>query len=376
MDASEGMSIFFLPEILILTHASLMLEARVSSYLDGLVHSIYKYNIIISTPNMLYIPEFPEIEDVGIYLRGDGFYGPQEFTRWPQIFTQSLSHYCVIPAKPIKITDRFWNSVLFRNFTKADWTPLSTSEDRDVEWTIVEYAGGFLNKELRDRLSDAFENAVTTCLSGHEDDNANAYALARALRNLGRSALDRLRNAPDSASQVIFAVRDVQRLGLELHSIYEWMTVIRSRLSTRSVFRPGQYLGCFSSKPAEVEMLYRAGVPIWFLRTRTSITDSMQLGKRISDVPISGELELQRWKCVNGSYLHLKEIKDGGRLRDCTGLVYDGALSELMESVKTYLLFALNNRVGGLKAGESSLTTTGTTSSDRTAVGKRKGSEL
>lgn len=311
----------------------LMLAGNANPYLNGLVHTYYKNDIIISSPNMSYIPEFPEIEEAGIYLRGDGFYGPQEFTRWPQIFTQSLSHYSAIPAKPSDDTAQFYDSVLFRDFTSKDWEPVvpvskPISNTGDI-WTTIEFAGGFIRRDLWLRLNDALELAINACLSGHELDESKPYALGRALRNLGRSAMKRLENAPDCASQVVFAIRDVQRISLELQGIHEWMTVIRSRLSSRSAYPTGQYLGCFTSKIAEAEMLYRAGIPVWLIQTRTSITESMMLGNEINFTLVSSVLQLDRWKCVNGSYLYSKEIKDGGRIRDCTGLVYDVALSEM-----------------------------------------------
>lgn len=334
-----------------------MLAGNANFFLNGLVHTYYKNDIIISSPNMSYIPEFPELEEVGIYLRGGGFYGPQEFARWPQIFTQSLSHYSVIPAKPSHDTAHFYDSVLFRDFTSQDWDPVvpvskPLANTGDI-WTVIEFAGGFIRRDLWRLLNDALELAIRTCLSGHENDDSKPYALARALQNLGRSAMKRLEDAPDCASQVIFAIRDVQRIALELHGIYEWMTVIRSRLSGRRVYPPGQYLGCFTSKMAEAQMLYAAGIPVWVIRTRSSITDTMRLGNEISFTLVSSALQLDRWRCVNGSFLYSKEIKDGGRIRDCTGLVYDAALSEMMESIKTYCLFSLNRRVGGLEESQS-----------------------
>ena len=236
-----------------------------------------------------------------------------------------------------------------------------------------------LRRDLWQRLHSALEDAISTCLKDNETSENSAYALARALRSLGRASLKRLEEAPDCASQVIFAVRDVQRIALELLGIHEWMSVIRTRLNTRSAFPPGQYIGCFTSKLAEAEMLFRAGIPVWLIRTTSSITDSMDLGQEVEFVPVSSVMRLDRWLCVNGSYLHTKEIKDGGRIRDCTGLVYDAALSEMMEYVKSFSFFDLNNCTGemehqttsgaaGTTAGELSVSLTITTT-----VGKRKG---
>ena len=110
---------------------------------------------------MTYIPEFPEIQDGIIFLRADGFYGPQEFTRWPQIYTHSLSHYAVIPQKPTNATQRFWNSVLFYNVSKSDWDAVSTLPIvNDNNWAVIEHAGGYLRADLCKSLESALEDAI------------------------------------------------------------------------------------------------------------------------------------------------------------------------------------------------------------------------
>ena len=97
------------------------LDDQASFNLNGQCHSYLRNGIIMSSPNMSYVPEFPGFEDSGIFLRGDGFYGPQEFSCWPQLYSQSLCHYSAIPSKPTVITDKFWNSILFRDFSCEDW---------------------------------------------------------------------------------------------------------------------------------------------------------------------------------------------------------------------------------------------------------------
>ena len=76
-----------------------------------------------------------------------------------------------------------------------------------------------------------------------------------------------------------------------------------------------------------------------------SSTDDMAFFDRVKRVLDDRQTYDEFLKLLN---LYSKDIKDGGRLRDCTGLVYDAALSDMMEDVKSYLLNALNNRTGGM----------------------------
>ena len=131
----------------------------------------------------------PEIPENGIHLRGDGFYGPQEFTRWLQIYSLALCHYAVIFTKPKDNSGRLWNSVLFRDFTRDDWLPEETLPPlTDNNWTIIEHSGGYIWRELLDLLRIALDRAILECLTGHEESQSYVYSLARALRNLGKNA--------------------------------------------------------------------------------------------------------------------------------------------------------------------------------------------
>ena len=305
---------------------------------------------------MPYVPEFPGFDELGIFLRGDGFCRAQEFSRWPQLYSQSLSHYSAIPAKPTHISDKFWNSILFRDFSCNDWQPVTPLPPvTESNWTVVEFAGGFLQKDLWTQLKVALEQAISTCLSGHEVDTVPVYALARALHNIGQTAIQRLEGAPDSCSQVIFTVRDVLRVALELLGIYEWMNVIRIRLSSKHVYPPGQYIGCFTSKLVEMDMLYCAGIPVWYIRTKSSILPSMDLGPEVYTVLVSDTLLVNRWICVNGSFLYSREIKDAGRIRDYTGLVYDGNLYKMMERMKNFWVLTMQEHLGTIDLSSAEL---------------------
>ncbi|TFY63219.1 hypothetical protein EVJ58_g3369 [Rhodofomes roseus] len=54
---------------------------------------------VITSPTESWIPEFPVITHREITAYADGLWGPQEYTRWPQIFSESIFHHACIPLK-------------------------------------------------------------------------------------------------------------------------------------------------------------------------------------------------------------------------------------------------------------------------------------
>ena len=54
---------------------------------------------VITTPNMNYIPHF-NFHVRSVRAREDGFFGTDDFTRWPQLLVNDFVHSIVIPHKP------------------------------------------------------------------------------------------------------------------------------------------------------------------------------------------------------------------------------------------------------------------------------------
>ena len=69
------------------------LDARVAQDFGGL-------HAIITSPNASDVPQFPHIAGRWIVTRKDGFWGPQEYSRWPQQYHPDVVHHMCIPRPP------------------------------------------------------------------------------------------------------------------------------------------------------------------------------------------------------------------------------------------------------------------------------------
>ena len=81
-----------------------------------------------------------------------------------------------------------------------------------------------------------------------------------------RHAVDRLRAIPAPVNVVIALAAQVQRLTLELYGTIEWLTVVMERVVNKQDHRADilEVVGVHTSNPSEVQMLYDAGIPVWF----------------------------------------------------------------------------------------------------------------
>jgi hypothetical protein len=91
--------------------------------------------------------------------------------------------------------------------------------------------------------------------------------IADADTNLQR-AMDRLQAIAMTYREVIFSIRLVQRLWLELWALLDYLEIYEPRMKGHST--PGidvaDTIGCFVWDVRAAEMLYAAGIPYWYIR--------------------------------------------------------------------------------------------------------------
>ena len=307
-------------------------------------------SITVLSPNADYVPEFPAITDDGIFIRKDGSFGPHEFSRWPQYYVKSLCHYGAIPAEPKDIFSPLWeSSILFRKFTRDDWTPLKPPPPLTAtNGAEIEFAGGALRIELCVELEKALERAIRICMRNDDNEQSGPYALGRSLARMARGAMKKIKFLPDSASSCIFILKDIQRAALELYGIHNYMTVIKTRIeNSPNVDYPMEnYVGCLTELPLEVDMLHRVGIPVWFVVRDESWLDGIDITWVHAPRPFLPVVDEERWVCVTGQYLQTRRIVDGGHIRDATQLYYDRGLSTMMEKLRKASLFLLSKHSG------------------------------
>ena len=200
---------------------------------------------------MTWVPEFA-IAHNDIITYTDGRWGIHKYSKWPQPFARDMFHIACIPSKARASGPRL-----------VCWRTLSVSDWKAADCGI--FKGGFLDALLQTELVAEAQCAIKRheqCrVSGNGWDKVGHF-ITVCLRH----AVDRLRALPAPANVTIALAAQVQRLTLELYGMIEWLNVVMDRVINKEDHHADilEVVGAHTSNPSEAQMLYDAGIPLWF----------------------------------------------------------------------------------------------------------------
>lgn len=239
---------------------------------------------VITSPNMSHVPAV-QLGTQHVYARRDGRFGFNDFTLVPQIFCGEYAHHCCAPeptagGRPGSSDRR----ILWVTPTRKDFAPVKGSV----------FAGlGNLRPELVDKFSRMYDSLHRRAMdykaaAGAQDAMTKMVAvLVSALR----LALVRLRCAPCTFRDLVLQVADFQRRYIDLESFLLYYTKVQRRHTLPLEQRDHDVhevdpslMGAFCFQPSDVQWLFEAGIPVWYLRPESTITADTNI---IEQVPIS-----------------------------------------------------------------------------------------
>ena len=268
-------------------------------------------NMWVSTPNMWFIPQLPlhNSNEVFGYF-DDGMLGVHEWLKWPQPFYHPEPHCVAAPMDPdllnmSKEGDKYGDGY----YLSPPETPLygGCFADLNVTWDPIDklkdfnpVSGfgdtGMLKQNVLLRLAAAKREAqelaeeVATQACGEEvdpeqytcaTDAYNKMILKRYLFH--RSNLAKLQQTYNVLQQhtasyfeILMYYREFQRLLLDVRGWIYWMSEVRPRVLDPDFHRPFPVLpirGVFTSDPLLVQLFFRVGVPVWYIRKLHTFTN-------------------------------------------------------------------------------------------------------
>ncbi|KAI0060622.1 hypothetical protein BV25DRAFT_1807272, partial [Artomyces pyxidatus] len=241
--------------------------------------------IWVSSPNMSFIPDVPTHradEWFGFYV--DGMLGVYEHTKWPQIHDADEPHAIAVPGNPLLLSQSIYNptavtslggmdpwqdeGAAWFSFTSANWVRVLDIPNDEV---------GVVDGAVCDRLLAAAREATQRSLALCQVDYGlspehipERYFVWRLIVSLG-NAITKVRNVGMPLGETIQWFREAQRILLELRGWYTYMTIVRPRIEHMDD-NYGDVLalrGVITGKLSTVETMYRAGVPVWYVRDHT-----------------------------------------------------------------------------------------------------------
>lgn len=254
---------------------------------------------------MSWIPDFPDFEERGLYQRGDGHWGPQEYSIWPQIYCNEYVHHMCIPRQtsdPEMPEVLRHDGVVWRAVEPSDWIELGPSP-----FELFTEPIGKLSVEFSNDLSRALELSIASCSSSEKDLNSNLNELMAQIANQARLAAEQLRREPRAERDVIQRVREVQRSIRELFGLHFYAKyVARRTFLTAPDAHPRSFRGVFVDDGVLAEELRRARIPVWFIRPYESVRHDTRIYKVVEPLPWSRVLEPHAWRSrVDGRELFM-----------------------------------------------------------------------
>lgn len=197
---------------------------------------------VITSPTESWVPEFPIIAHREITTYADGWWSHQEYTRWPQMFNESMFHHVCIPLKGSYSAPS--NSV-YEAFP-SDFFVESTGETYECETPGFGRMKEEMLKKLQEQATTAMEKLkaaerMARFVHSERDrsrsrpEGADAELdgrLGAGLRILLRNAVDRLTYMPCTQTHVLVTGRMAHRLILEMYCLSMYYSVIGRTVSS------------------------------------------------------------------------------------------------------------------------------------------------
>lgn len=262
----------------------------------------------ISTPNMWFVPEPPisSHSDFSGFF-DDGMLGKHEYLKWPQALYRPEAQSIAAPANSALLAspqepEKYGTGPFvyassdppFSNlFSDADvaWFTPSRSQDFSPTTPALSLEMGTLAKRLLPRLGDAMREAQTLAneLAHRElnsldeldpisaDRKARAFLVQSRLASQLEYTFHNLFYYPMKWFDTVLWFREYQRLLLDLRAGIIWYTVVQPRIDDPYFYQPFPVLpirGAFTMDHSSLHVLFRCGIPVWFIREQATITTS------------------------------------------------------------------------------------------------------
>ena len=206
---------------------------------------------VVTSPNASFIPT-PAVGQIQVMLRADYRYGIQDPVQWPQLFVEGFEYLSVVlrPSNDQHLAP-IW------------WSPQEVDFDI-LEGSVIKCLG-LLRSDCIAPLCRLVKQLSMTITSHSLNTDPTLVHLNVAMCH----ARDRVQHFPCTWRDACMQVREVQRYWLMARAFLDYNALTSHPGTTQAVRE--QYIGAFTTDPSQVQTLYCAGIPVWWLRMDASI---------------------------------------------------------------------------------------------------------
>lgn len=293
------------------------------TWLDAKCLAVVK-DFVITSPNVDYIPWF-NLGRCRVQPRADGRFGLADYTLTPQRFSEKFPHSALITEPPARQTSRqaaFW----LTPSEKKDFEPLHGTAFLNL---------GHLRQGFVDRVEPFFKELAQE-VANWEKNHERDWELSAILTNTTQ-ALGRLKYAAYTFRDLVndFAYFSHNMLDLNARIAFVTKYNFRSHVQVGDA-GPGNVarwaIGAWTAEPVHVQWLLRAGIPVWYVRTKEQFVASMSSRLRPNVQKVTEMQAPPGWVCVDAPKDHLD--------RDvATPIIYEGASNDTLHAFSRRPLF-------------------------------------
>ena len=218
---------------------------------------------MLTSPNLKDLP-FIDLGICELRARTDGRFGSEDYTRVPQVYSETFPWLPCVPRRPPDINNSpHW--VLWADLKASDLIPLFGSA---FGFT------GILDESLHALLSCKLQDIHRIAMDGVPEGGMPPCMLAAA--DAMNATVRWLRALPMSFRDLVLQWTQAQRLAHDLLAMRAYYGYISQRMLQRDEVWPLAHdmMGCFTANPTIVENMYYAGIPVTFIRHDAKVASS------------------------------------------------------------------------------------------------------
>ncbi|KAH7904647.1 hypothetical protein BJ138DRAFT_1106643, partial [Hygrophoropsis aurantiaca] len=238
---------------------------------------------VITSLNMTWVPEGHILDNKELRARADGRFAEVDCFQWPQLYCPEYQYSVCVPRKeafPLP-DDLSW----------AWWTP--TAMDF-VAQADTAFAVGTLSPDKVQHLKRLLFIITQRVNCWKSNRQGKVDIVTRMLAAL-RHDIEILTWHPLTHRDMIIFVAESQRFFLDIYAHMEFIKIAQHRMaygvgteSSVSSYGPvsmaanKQWMGCFTRSSVFCDEMFRAGVPVWLIRSRSDIFPQMNIIHRVT----------------------------------------------------------------------------------------------
>ncbi|KAG2083553.1 uncharacterized protein F5147DRAFT_782875 [Suillus discolor] len=228
-------------------------------------------NLVITTPNMDFVPQFHHFEEENVQARADGRFGVINCFQWPQAYDNIFCNSVCIPCKEL---------YPFPHPLHWAWFTPNQKDFKAIPGNS--FPVGTLASDKVEGLESLLKMADKRVQDWRANRQGKNDVIINRVASL-RHGISRLKKHPLTFRDLLIFVTDAQRLFLEIHSFMDWVLITQPRISSGIGANTvnSAWMGTFTHDSDMCNKLHMAGVPVWYVCTMAYIPANMKVMKPV-----------------------------------------------------------------------------------------------